>query len=625
MPSTKAVESLPTVQVPPRGKGRRGRSFKPVVLVLAVALLSLWRYSGHTLLTLRNLAAPPGVFWSACPDHAESYCSFLRVPLDYTAPRPNETVSLALRMLPATVPPSEQLGYLFINPGGPGGSGTHAVLSLGPELQVILQGRYHVVSWDPRAVNLTSPNLGCFDTEGDANRFARDIINLGLPYDARGDPSLTSSRTSELVWTTKFDAYTQSLQSACAENADKGIMRTSSTAFAARDMWSIAQALGEEKVNYWGFSYGTILGATFAAMFPDKINRFVLDGVSDSVSYTRDMWQWGKDGMADTRKTFDGFLSSCAEAGQERCAFAQVNSTLESLKHRLETMYDNLRERPLAVGSSSAGPGIVTASDAQYAVFHSLYSPATWPKLASLLAEVDRGDGKRMFETSQEPTKDLCRRPPAKNPFHHAMFGSIASSAAIMCGDTDPRAIQNDTSIEGLRDYIERLSEETGSPTSEMWAMWIAQCRRWSPRPVEVYRGPWTVEDGRNKTSFPIVFLSLTADPVTPLSSAQRMVERFGPESATLLVQNGFGHCSVAHPSTCTAKTVRAYFLDGEVPRSNTTCDADPKFLFPAGTATRAVAQDGEGSQSGEDDELRSALARLAERTIERSHRLGPI
>ncbi|GAA6010280.1 hypothetical protein JCM11491_006246 [Sporobolomyces phaffii] len=597
------------------------RFYLTAALMLSAAnllVLSTWLNS-----SLSTTVSPPrfGINWSPCPDSRETFCSLHRVPLDYTHPKPNETVSLALRMLPATVPPAQQLGYLFINPGGPGGSGTEAVVRFGAELQVILEGRYNVVSWDPRGVNLTSPDLGCFETEGDANRFGRDILSLGLPFGKFNPDFRAQSKAAELRWTTQFDAYSQALQQSCDSNANQGIMRGSSTAFAARDMLSIAENLGEDKVNYWGFSYGTILGATFAAMFPQKVNRFVLDGVSDSVSYTQDFWQWGVDGMTDTHKTLSGFFSSCAESGPKGCAFASENSTATELRHRLDSIYDTLRERPLPVGTSDWGPGVVTASDVHYTIFHALYAPKTWPNLASLLAEVERGDGKRMFETANQWTRQLCRSPPSKNPFHTPMIGSMASAVVVMCGDTDPTIIRNDTSVAGLHKYMEDLRDRTGSPIADEWSIWISQCRRWSVEPYETYRGPWTIKDGLNKTAFPILFMSMTSDPVTPLPAARRMADNFGPESATLLIQNGFGHCSVAHPSLCTAKKARSYFLDGVVPEHNTSCDADPGFLFPHDPST---AFDLSSSSPG-DRTLRRALHGLADKMAEKGRGLGPL
>lgn len=105
-------------------------------------------------------------------------------------------------------------------------------------------------------------------------------------------------------------------------------------------------------------------------------------------------------------------------------------------------------------------------------------------------------------------------------------------------------------------------------------------CRGWQHKAAEVYRGPWTVADGFRKINFPVLCFSMSADPVTPLSAAKSMSRGFGNESATLVIQNGFGHCSIAHPSLCSAKIARAYFLEGVVPEYGTMCDADPGFLF---------------------------------------------
>jgi pimeloyl-ACP methyl ester carboxylesterase len=137
----------------------------------------------------------------------------------------------------------------------------------GSALSTILKGRYNILSWDPRSVNLTSPALGCFETPGDGVRFAHDAENLGLPF---GNASVGHG---EEGWMRKVDAYNRALDSLCVENGDQGMLRGSSTALVVRDMKSIMMALGEERLSYWGFSYGTILGATFSAMFPDLVHR----------------------------------------------------------------------------------------------------------------------------------------------------------------------------------------------------------------------------------------------------------------------------------------------------------------------------------------------------------------
>lgn len=94
-----------------------------------------------------------------------------------------------------------------------------------------------------------------------------------------------------------------------------------------------------------------------------------------------------------------------------------------------------------------------------------------------------------MFETANKWTANLCRSDPSENPFHVSMFGSIASASVIMCGDTDPAKIRNDTSVEGLQEYMEELRERTKSPIADEWSVWISQCRRWTPEPFETYRG----------------------------------------------------------------------------------------------------------------------------------------
>ncbi|BGP16924.1 hypothetical protein JCM10213v2_004932 [Rhodosporidiobolus nylandii] len=591
---------------PSPGRTRR------IAFVVAVLLLALFRFGGPFWpLSWTNATLPPavGIYWQPCPDHASSYCSFLNVPLDYLNPKANETVSLALRMLPATVPPEEQLGYLLVNPGGPGGSGTGALVDLSPFLPVVYEGRYNLVSWDPRGVNLTGPALGCFETEGDANRFTHDLEHLGLSY----------ANASELMWLSKVDGFARALNSACQTSGNQDVLRTSTTAFTARDMKSIVEALGEEKLNYWGFSYGTILGSTFAAMFPDLVGRFILDGVSDAETYANNMWDWGRSGMSDTHKTFDGFFHHCALSGPEGCELARENTTAQEIKERYDALLDKLRAAPLPVGRSAVGPGTLTASDVQYTMFHALYQPRFWPRLAHLLARTVQGDASELYAVANVGSAKLGRKNPVgrHNPFHRAMQPFLASSAAIMCSDTDHGAL-GDSSTLGMAEWMRELRASTKSPTADIWAVWLSACRHWSAEPVERYSGPWTREKGLNKTSNPILFFSQTADPVTPLRSAEKMTAGFGEDSARLLVQNGFGHCSFAHPSLCTAKAMRAYLLDGELPANGTRCDGDASFLFPhAGETSQSLA-----ALSVEDRRLIEALHGLS--SVVGRMRMGP-
>ncbi|KZO89839.1 hypothetical protein CALVIDRAFT_569600 [Calocera viscosa TUFC12733] len=217
---------------------------------------------------------------------------------------------------------------LFINPGGPGGSGTAAVVSSGPVLNKILKGRYDILSWDPRGVNMTTPPLECYPTEYDEYMSELLSSHVGLPFQARGE----GGDDAELALLKKVDAYYRS-------------------AFVVRDMVRILEAIGEDErgLQYWGFSYGTILGATFSAMFPDKVHRVLLDGVSSARLYTTDMFDWGRSGMDDTNKVWTGFLSSCAKAGPDRCTLAKGNDTESSIRQRFDKMVDSLIEQPVRI------------------------------------------------------------------------------------------------------------------------------------------------------------------------------------------------------------------------------------------------------------------------------------
>ncbi|KAG9122568.1 hypothetical protein FRC07_001006 [Ceratobasidium sp. 392] len=156
-----------------------------------------------------------------------------------------------------------------------------------------------------------------------------------------------------------------------------------------------------------------------------------------------------------------------------------------------------------------------------------------------------------MYTALYAPYSDLDPRPYNENTFNRSMqrYKTYESLRSIMCSDT----AATDISLNAYTNYFRELGKL--SPVGEQWPI-----------------SPWTTAKGLKKTRFPILFLSLDADPVTPLSSAIKMSEGFGNESAVLLVQQGFGHCTTSHPSLCTYKRARDYFVEGKVPAPGAHC-----------------------------------------------------
>ncbi|KDN33708.1 hypothetical protein RSAG8_13204, partial [Rhizoctonia solani AG-8 WAC10335] len=529
--------------------------------------------------------------------------------ISHRAKRPNDTVSLFMRKVPATVPRNEYLGSILINPGGPGGSGSAMAATWGPKFSAIVDGRYDIIGFDPRGVNMTIPTLGCYQNEAQAVHSIYKETLLGVPYDARGPDSIPAGTRARMehAYLKRLNASFTATSLACLENGNRPMLESVSTAFVVQDMERIVDALGEDGLNFWGFSYGTILGSTFAAMRPHLVKRMVLDGVSNAESYHKDMYQWGIDGLTDNQKTLDGFLDSCAKAGPDRCAFAQspsgkVSTEGAELHTRLEALYSRLRDEPVPVPKSSTGSGTLTASDVKRAVFTGLYSPKVWPEMAKALAEAEAGNPQLLYDREYGIFKEFKPSDGNENVFNRYMEHQrpVVATYAIMCSDSEKPVPK---SLDEYAEYFHEMGKL--APIGELWAIWTGFCASWKIRPGERYDGPWTVEKGLKKTRFPILYTSLDADPVTPLSAAQKMAKGFGNESATLLVQEGFGHCTIAHPSLCTAKAVRDYFLKGKVPASGTLCKPEPGYLFP-GNETRSVSE-----MSVEDQKLWYALEGL--------------
>ncbi|QRW24740.1 alpha/beta hydrolase family protein [Rhizoctonia solani] len=575
---------------------------------LTIASAALW---GLTISAVKATYAPTihsrqssnasTISWSACPDSSNTQCAIFDVPMDYTNPENGKTVSIFMRKYAATAPEDQRLGSILVNPGGPGGSGTAYLAIRGEDISIMVDGRYDIISFDPRGVNLTGPPTACYDTE---YKFAQRMYQLN----AQEAPFPHIGGAGEIAHVAKLSAIQSTHPKACTENGNHDMLTNSGTVAVAKDMERIVQALGEDGLNFLGYSYGSILGATFAAMRPHLVKRMVLDGISDAEVYYKNVLEWGRTCIQDTHKTIAGFVSTCIEAGPTECALASrkdnKTETVEGLTKRIDALYTKLGKEPLVVGDSVTGPGIIQANSVQSVVFSYAYTPVLWKQLATELALLEQGDGRDFYPLLNSFIYGVLPEPYTQNVFNRSMQrlgGTGEAQYPVLCGDS-PRL---NVTVEEYADYFRDMGKNNS--TGEPVALIVGGCRDWPFRATERYTGPWSVDKGLNKTRFPILLVSTDADPVTPLPSALKMNRAFGSESSTLLIQHGFGHPSYSHPSLCTVKNVHDYFVNGIVPKNGTHCTSEPGYIYPT-NSTRSK---------------RSALSKRDAKLLEAVERLG--
>ncbi|PPQ95837.1 hypothetical protein CVT26_015967 [Gymnopilus dilepis] len=484
-------------------------------------------FSWDTLLPSQTLA------WTKCYPGRE--CARLIVPLNYSDPDGPEA-AIALIRRPSYLPEGSKdyRGPVLFNPGGPGGSGVDMVWKAADLLSTIIGPQFDIVGFDPRGVSRSTPQSIFFKTEVEQELWGWKsdlIVNNSDSGVAR-------------TW-----ARAQVIGKLAAES-DGGYLRHINTENTARDMLHIVKAHGQSKLQYWGMSYGTVLGATFAALFPDNVGRLVIDGVVDSEDYYATLWSKN---LLDTDKTLETFLTGCVEAGPEDCAFWAP--TPKDINNNLTTLYDSLRSRPLPIKTDQTY-GVLEYGHLKAFVLAALYSPyALYPALAQALARLAAGDGSLLFSFLFPPPYQ-CACGPSEAPYDNLREAQIS----ILCNDGDD--VPDD--LESSQKYFEELYES--SDWAEMWARIRLDCVGWPKFPKDHFQGPFVAN-----TSYPILLVGNTADPVTPLWAAKKMSKGFN--NSVVLTQDSPGHCSVAAPSVCTMNHIRNYFIHGTLPEPSTVCE----------------------------------------------------
>ncbi|GGU72217.1 peptidase [Streptomyces litmocidini] len=452
---------------------------------------------------------PGGTVWE---------CSFLQTPLDWSAPD-GDRIELALIRARAK-DSARRIGSLVFNFGGPGGSGVTGLPGFAGDYET-LRGRYDLVSFDPRGVGRSDPVECATDKELDAY-YALDFT----PDDTAEERTLSDAQ--------------KRYAKGCERDAGAALPHVG-TENAARDMDLMRQVLGDEKLHYFGISYGTELGGVYAHMFPGNVGRAVFDGVVDPDAGV-------EEGALGQTKGFqlalDNFAQACVDRGDE-CALP--GGSVAEIEKGITDLLADLDKKPI----TGIGNRKLTQTQATNGIAQALYSKEFWPYLEQGLDAADGGDGGLLLSLSDS----------MNGRGENGSYSNIqAANAAINCVDFKERYT--------LGQAKERLGQfREASPVFGDFMGWaLASCSNW---PVP---GGWEHPDVSAPGSAPILVVGNTGDPATPYEGARAMVKALGEGVGVELTYEGEGHGAYNGGSACVKKAVDDYLLAGKVPTSGTVC-----------------------------------------------------
>ncbi|WP_066365459.1 alpha/beta hydrolase [Herbidospora mongoliensis] len=467
--------------------------------LVAIALVAMTGVGGGG-----GPADVPGLKWAACAETpmASYECATLTVPLDY-ADAAKGTLDLAVVRKRATGP---RIGSLVLNFGGPGGSGVTTLIDSGTAFGT-LNRNYDLVSFDPRGVERSS-GIQCLPPK----EFEEFL---------EAEPSLDIA--------TERNLSVEFVQG-CERNAAR-VLPYVGTVNAAKDMELLRQGIGDPKLNYLGFSYGTHLGATYATLFPGKTGRMVLDAALDP---TVGLLDQSKTQVLGFQKAYENYLADCQK---QTCPFAGNAAVVDLLAQ--------LGKKPLVVNGRK-----VTDDTARSAIGEALYSKTSWPLLTQALSAAMKGDG-----TGVQSLADAYA---GRQP--DGTYNTLLSSLnAVLCADTTERPTFAQS--EALAKDLSKVSPIFGPDAAS-----AGICSIW-PTPGEDSNKR---VDARG-TALPILVVGAINDPATPYVWAPKLTSELG--NAVLLTFEGEGHGAYGQ-TTCTTGTVDAYLINGTVPKKGTVCPA---------------------------------------------------
>ncbi len=407
-----------------------------------------------------------------------------------------------------------RLGSIVTNPGGPGGSGLGFLPYLAGEVPVLLT-RFDLIGFDPRGVGKSNPVKCISDADLDASfGYEPDPVN-----NAAFQGVVTLARRIGDGCSAKFGQD----------------LRLFSTEQAARDMDAIRAALGQEKLNYLGYSYGTLLGAVYARLFPGNIRAMVLDGAVDPQQSP----VAGSEGQArGFERAFTNFVAWCKQ-NTGSCPIAP------DARAAIVNAINSARTHPVRTSDGR----VVTAGWVFYAVVSTLYSQDAWQYLARAIDDLRKGDPRvTLILADSYAERD-------KAGHYSNLFDA---NSAVNCADSDQYP-----TVEQIR--VLQADWRTKYPLfGAPLAIGMLNCAVWPSK-----KDPYPV--GPAAGSKPIVVVGTLGDPATPYESTPKLAQLLG--TGTVVTWQGEGH--TAYPETaCIRDAIEGYFIDSKVPAKDLTCPA---------------------------------------------------
>jgi pimeloyl-ACP methyl ester carboxylesterase len=509
---------------------RRSRTVRTAVVIpTAVAVLGAAGCSsvvaGKAVLAGPEIGAP--VQWGSCgpgggagtalPIPAGAQCGKIAVPVDYADPDGPEA-TLALIRFPAT---GAKIGSLIVNPGGPGESGIEAAAGIVESMPASVRERFDLVGFDPRGVGSSTPALWC-NSDADNDRL-------------RADPQVDYSPAG----VERIEKETKDFIQRCIDKMGTDFLANVGTASVAQDLDALRAAVGDDKINYLGYSYGTRIGATYAELYPGNVRTMILDGAIDP---NADPIESDIEQAAAFQQAFEDYAADCAESVDCPLGTDPAKSVAN-----YRDLVNPLVEEPLP----TRDPRGLSYGDAIIGTIMALYSPNLWRHLTRGLTEMTQGRGDTMLALA-----DMYMRRDAQGRYTNATDARIA----VNCVDQPPitdrdKVVEEDRRLREVAPFMS-YGDFTGFAPMSTCAFWPVPPTS-TPKEVSAPGLP------------PVLVVSSTGDPATPYQAGVDLARQLG---GALLTFEGTQHTVVFQGEQCVDDYAAAYLVDLTLPPPDATC-----------------------------------------------------